>query len=185
MPANPTPAEGVETYRSAYNPRYYSYGLTRGFRRRNRTVREHIDDLSEFDPNSGCQLWVGALGSRKEYPKMTHNYVTYFAHRLSLLDHLGLSDSPLHALHKCDTKICVNPLHLYLGTPEDNVADRIKGPPRKSSFGWKRVTEEQRNNLSALFASGHSTRAAAKIVGVNEATARRHRKALSQPEPSQ
>lgn len=60
------------------------------------------------------------------------------AHRVALI----LSGAPevpgKHALHECDNPPCCNPLHLYWGTPRDNVHDCMRrgrnvDPPRRSS----------------------------------------------------
>jgi len=48
----------------------------------------------------------------------------------------------LQSLHTCDVKLCVQPAHLYEGTPQDNVDDmwerhRAVPPPLNRMFGEK------------------------------------------------
>lgn len=83
-----------------------------------------------------CWLWRGGT-DRYGYGKFSVAGQSTVAHRVAYELIVGEIPKPLHALHHCDVRNCVNPAHLFLGTNDDNVADRIaKGrgkvvrPPR-------------------------------------------------------
>jgi len=83
--------------------------------------------LSRFfnyvDFGSSCWEWTSSIDS-KGYGRLTVNYKSIRAHRLSMLLH-GYEIKNKCVLHHCDNRRCVNPEHLYLGTAQDNADDRV------------------------------------------------------------
>ena len=78
---------------------------------------------------NGCWLWTG-YRNRGGYGELKHRGKRVLAHRLSWRLAHGNLPASLHVLHRCDNPACVRPEHLFLGTNQDNVADRIaKGRP--------------------------------------------------------
>jgi len=47
-------------------------------------------------------------------------------HRLSWILFYGEIPDGMWVLHRCDNRKCVNPNHLYLGTHNDNMDDKVK-----------------------------------------------------------
>lgn len=75
-------------------------------------------------------------------------------------------------LHSCDNPSCVRPDHLFEGTQQDNMDDKVrKGrTARGVKHGLSRLTYA---NVASILSSSLSTRALAKVYRVAQSTVAR------------
>lgn len=83
--------------------------------------------FSKIDKTAKCWLWTSCIDP-KGYGQFTVANHTRRAHRISWELHYGAIPPSYCILHACDVRHCVNPAHLFLGTPRDNMQDcKAKG----------------------------------------------------------
>lgn len=141
-----------------------------------RNERLNLDKFMEKvmpEPNTGCWLWSDNL-SEKGYGNTVKMLPTgksiRGAHRISFYLHNGEFDYSKCVCHKCDTPCCVNPDHLFLGTPQENTMDmKLKGRASKGEhIPTAKLTESNVIEIRNRYAiGGHTTRSLAKEYGID------------------
>ena len=86
---------------------------------------ERFERLYVPEPNSGCWLWVGPL-FKSGYGVFGIRCVSVRAHRWAYEHFNGPLVPGLDVRHSCDTRSCVNPEHLLLGTRQQNMDDAVR-----------------------------------------------------------
>jgi len=77
----------------------------------------------------------------------------------------------MHVLHKCDNKRCVNPAHLFIGTPADNNADRASKGRSADIRGEKhpmcKLTESDVMAIRSIRKNGKTLKEIASMFGIS------------------
>jgi len=108
----------------------------------------------------------GALGSGKR------DGLLVLAHRLAWKLASGPVPAGLCVCHTCDNRRCVNPTHLFLGTPADNMADMTaKGrEARGESQGLAKLTNVDVRDIRTSFKNGIKQSVLARRFEVSRST---------------
>lgn len=112
-----------------------------------------------------CWQWTGAK-KPKGYGNFAIGGKYHIAHRVSWCLHNGEIPGGLIVCHKCDNPSCVNPSHLFVGTPKDNGQDMAK----KERSRTTKLTASQVIEIRKLRVFGLTLEAIASVYGVNYST---------------
>jgi len=114
-------------------------------------------------PDGECLIWTGNVG-KDGYGVLSIGRKQFRAHRVAYAEANGVTIPPTTLVcHRCDRPRCINPQHLFAGSPSDNTRDMIaKGrgarlrdqdhPNCKISHEQRQVIRERRNSGETLVA---------------------------------
>ena len=101
------------------------------------------------------------------------------AHQISWIHRNDEIPEGMCVLHRCDNPSCVNPNHLFLGTNQDNVTDKMNKGRWKSHFlvgeehpqhgtnsKFNKLSEQDVKDIREKYKAGQTLRSIAKEFGV-------------------
>ncbi len=137
-------------------------------------------DLERFEqkyipvPESGCWLWTAqcqsnGYGRFAAGREADGSYQSVYAHRFAYERFVGPIPESMFVCHTCDMPSCVNPAHLFLGTPAANMADKVKKGrqhrPRGRNNTQAKISEDEALQIRA---SSELQRVIAKRFGISQ-----------------
>ena len=109
------------------------------------SIAQKLDQYSIKIPESGCWIWNGSV-TNHGYGRLTFGAKQVIsAHRASYEHKHGSIPAGMLALHHCDVKCCVNPDHIFLGSQQDNMTDKVckNRQAKGNKHGQAKLTEQQ------------------------------------------
>lgn len=134
---------------------------------------EIIDDAffaarSKVNDETGCLEWTRHI-DRRGYGTLKHKQKHRFAHRMMWEYKFGPIPEGMNICHKCDNPKCLNPNHLFVGTTQDNVSDKmVKGrfkPVTGERNGCAKLTADQ---IEAIRLDPRPQHVIAKDYGISQ-----------------
>lgn len=132
----------------------------------------------EIDNESGCWNWTKTtkngygrliIGSRLDGSRKVVS-----AHRFAYEVFVSEIPNGLHVCHHCDNRKCVNPTHLFLGTQQENNADRDAKGRNVVRYGENnsksKFTDEQVADIKIMYKYGASMREIARMLNCHHSS---------------
>lgn len=122
-----------------------------------------------------CWVWIGSRSqSGTGYGQIAEGFGSrrlLAAHRVAFEMRYGRVPSGKLLCHTCDNRACVNPIHLFLGTQSENIADMVS----KGRCWNRKVSDDDVRRIRELSAAGKNSNQLAVVFSLHPATIRRIR----------
>jgi hypothetical protein len=136
--------------------------------RRKKDLERFWSKVTRAKP-SECWEWNSAK-DEKGYGLFWLEGQSRRAHPLAYMDKNGDIPEGMQVLHSCDNPPCCNPRHLFLGTNDDNVGDKVrKGRQARNAgerCGTSKLTERDVKEIRRLRGEGQTLREIGKQFNV-------------------
>lgn len=113
-----------------------------------------------------CWLWTGAR-TKDGYGQVKRGGRNQRAHRVAYSEAVGPVAAEAIIGHRCDTKLCVRPAHLFAGSQADNIADMVAKRRSRSWGKAQRLTAADVPGIRDAAARGESRISIARRFGVS------------------
>lgn len=102
-------------------PMPFTYGVS------NNDLLTPRDPRVRIDASSGCWMWLGGVTGSGYGATKYGNTGAYSVHRLAWERQHGDIPPGMHIDHICRVRLCINPNHLRVVTPKQNVLENSVG----------------------------------------------------------
>lgn len=113
-----------------------------------------------------CWLWNSATTGG--YGRVWHQGRMVYAHRVAYELANGIDPGDLSVCHTCDTPLCCNPAHLWLGTHRENMQDM--GRKGRATMRHQLLTDDDVRAIRQRHQAGEPVRDLADTYGVKRVT---------------
>lgn len=117
----------------------------------------------------GCWDWKGKF-EKSGYAKMSCRFElgARHAHKASYLIHIGQIPEGMQINHLCNNRECSNPTHIYAGTQQENMRDKIESnhQAKGSKNGNSKLDETKVMKIKTLLNSGKDIKFISDIFNV-------------------
>lgn len=109
---------------------------------------------------------------RLKYGQLKYKGKKWRAHRFAASLCVNELPAGSYVCHTCDNPLCMNPTHLFIGSPADNVADKMNKGRHRASKGEKNglatISDAQVEEVRSLARAGVTQRIIAAQYGISQ-----------------